>query len=330
MILITFGTRPEYIKVLPVMEEMESRGIGFKTFFTGQHVDLLKHIKPPTHTLEVGTGSNRLDTIIQSILNKEDIFRNVNSVLVQGDTSSAFATALAAFHRKILVFHLEAGLRTYNKYSPYPEEFNRRAISALTEYHLCPTESAKEVLEGEGFTNLYKVGNTVLDNLVNIQTSETNVVLVTIHRREKLEEIPAWFDAINKEAIRYPHLKFILPLHPNPAITKYKDILTNVEVVPPLSHQEFITSLASCKFVITDSGGVQEEAAFLGKPCVVCRDHTERKEGLGTFSVLCKTPEDLTRQTIWAHAPISKNSVCPYGDGFSAKYICDLYEKIES
>ena len=104
----------------------------------------------------------------------------------------------------------------------------------------------------------------------------------------------------------------------------------NIILIDPLAYQDFIWLMNRSKIIITDSGGVQEEAAFLGKPCVVCRDHTERKEGLGTFSVLCKTPEDLTRQTIWAHAPISKNSVCPYGDGFSAKYICDLYEKIES
>ena len=326
MLLITFGTRPEYIKVKPVINELKKRGFKYKTFFTGQHQDLLRNIEPPDVELDVTPGSNRLDSIVQSILNNEKIFEGVTSVMVQGDTTSAFATALAAFHRKIPVAHLEAGLRTYDKFSPYPEEFNRKAISALAEVHFPPTNTAKDRLLQEGYTEkIFVVGNTVLDNISHIIPSKTNSVIVTLHRREKHHEIDQWFTAINNLAQKNPHLKFILPIHPNPMVKKNEHLLTAVEVCPPMDHETFITNLAECKYIITDSGGIQEEAAFLRKPCVVCRDFTERGEGLGTFSILCKEIADLEQSCQWASEVDLSEGDCPYGDGKAASYIADVY-----
>jgi UDP-N-acetylglucosamine 2-epimerase (non-hydrolysing) len=329
MILITFGTRPEYIKVLPVMKEFDSRGYPYKTFFTGQHTSLLENALTPDHQIEISEKGNRLDTIVQTILNNEDIFVGVTSVMVQGDTTSAFATALAAFHRKIPVAHLEAGLRTYDKYSPYPEEFNRRAISSLAEVHFVPTEVAANNLRQEGFKdNIHLVGNTVLDNLSGVETSDSNTVIVTLHRREKHSKIDEWFTEINNLAKKNSHLKFILPIHPNPMVKKYEHLLTSVIVYPPMEHEEFISRLSRCKYIITDSGGIQEEAAFLKKPCIVCRDFTERAEGIGTFSVLCDSPNKLEDSLIWASQVNLENLVCPYGDGNSSKYIADVYKNL--
>ena len=328
MLLITYGTRPEYIKVLPVITEMKKRQMPYKTFFTGQHTDLLSKAEKPDHILSIEDGPNRLDSIVQSILNKEEIFDDIRCVMVQGDTSSAFATALAAFHRKIPVAHLEAGLRTYDKYSPYPEEFNRCAISALAEIHLCPTTTSASNLEKEGRKNIHVVGNTVLDNLLDIETTEANRVIVTLHRREKHDEIKDWFLAVNQLATRYNDLEFMLPIHPNPAVKKHQHLLSNVTVVDPMEHDQFISELAACKYIITDSGGVQEEAAFLKKPCIVCRDFTERVEGLGTFSVLCASPKELFGLVDWATGINLDYKQCPYGDGKSAQYICDLLNNI--
>ena len=328
MLLITFGTRPEYIKVKPVMDELKKRDFKYKTFFTGQHQDLLQNIDTPDFELDVVPGTNRLDSIVQSILNNEEIFKGVTSVMVQGDTTSAFATALAAFHRKIPVAHLEAGLRTYDKFSPYPEEFNRKAISALAEIHFPPTEVAKQRLIKEGYKEkIFVVGNTVLDNISHITPSESNTVIVTLHRREKHHEIDQWFVAINDLAKKNPHLNFILPIHPNPMVKKHAHLLTSVIVYPPMDHDEFTSRLARCKYIITDSGGIQEEAAFLRKPCVVCRDFTERGEGVGTFSILCKKIEDLEKSCEWADQADLSGSECPYGDGKSASYIADVYTK---
>ena len=329
MLLITYGTRPEYIKVLPVINEMKKRGMLYKTFFTGQHTDLLGVAEKPNHILSISDGPNRLDSIVQSILNKEEIFDDITNVMVQGDTSSAFATALAAFHRKIPVAHLEAGLRTYDKYSPYPEEFNRAAISALAQIHLCPTHTAASNLKKEQRTNIFVVGNTVLDHLNDIEVTTSNKVMVTLHRREKLHQIQAWFETINEIAKEYKHLEFILPIHPNPEVRKHIDILSDVTVVEPMEHGDFISELSSCLFIITDSGGVQEEAAFLKKPCIVCRDFTERVEGLDTFSILCKEPQYLKGYIEhWATKVDLTDKACPYGNGKSSEYICNLINKI--
>ena len=322
MMLVCFGTRPEYVKIKPVIAAIAGH-IPYKLLFTGQHTDLLSKIDEPVERLEIKPGPNRLDSIVESLMNA-DIYKNVDSVLVQGDTTSVFAIALGAFHRGIKIVHLEAGLRTYNKENPYPEEFNRRAVSCMADIHLCPTQEAagnlkKEQVDGK----IFVVGNTVLDHLVDTSVSYGNNIVVTLHRRENHKIMHSWFLAIDEIAAEYPQYNFILPIHPNPNVKKHKDLLKNVQVVNPMEHGEFVNLLANCRLVVTDSGGLQEESSFLRKKCIVCRDFTERVEGMGTFSFTA-TPDtlwDVFEFLIDDYIPVGE---CPYGDGRSANKIRNI------
>jgi len=323
MILICFGTRPEWIKIKPVVEVLKGE-IPYRLLFTGQHLDILDKINEEVITLQIQEGENRLDSIVSSLMNQNEIFDGVTSVFVQGDTTSVFSMALAAFHRGLKVIHLEAGLRTYNKSHPYPEEFNRRAVSCMADIHLCPTKTAGEVLKYEKVNgDIHIVGNTVLDNLAGIDTAYGDEVLITLHRRENHDIMDVWFEKINTIAKNYPEYKFTIPLHPNPNVQKHKHLLTHVNVVDPIPYDQFVHRLASCKLVITDSGGIQEETSFFGKKCIVCREHTERAEGLGVFSFLT-TPDKI--ESLFHE--IQKNPVphgdCPYGDGLSSYRILDI------
>lgn len=322
MILICFGTRPEFIKIKPLISKINGI-IPYKILFTGQHKDLIIDQKDYIH-LNIDNGTNRLDSIVTSILNKDFIFNDISSVLVQGDTTSAFAIALAAFHRKIKIIHLEAGLRTYDKNHPYPEEFNRRSISAMADIHLCPTELSATNLKNEGFSkNVYIVGNTALDNLINLTPSYENKILVTLHRRENHEIMDEWFLSIDKIAKKYSELDFIIPIHPNPEVQKHKNLLKHVKVIEPLNHNDCCDLLSKSKIVITDSGGIQEESSFLKKKALVCREHTERSEGLGTFSFLT-SPEKIyfDFEKIINNYEIDLPS--PYGDGRSSEKILSI------
>ena len=329
MILIGFGTRPEYIKIKPLLEEFEGK-IEYKLLFTGQHTDLLSDIKAQVERLEVSDGDNRLDSIVISVMNNDDIFEGVDAVLVQGDTTSALALAMAAFHRKKKIIHLEAGLRTYDLDNPYPEEFNRQAISRMSNINLCPTMESHDNLASEKVSGAcYVVGNTVLDNIVHIEPKYTNKVVVTLHRRENHDLIPEWFSALDKVAEEKKDLEFILPIHPNPNVSKHRDILKHVKVVDAMEYDEFIKLLSECKFVITDSGGLQEESSFFRKKCIVCRKTTERIEGMGVFSFLCMGTEDLRSLVSWVdddHIP-HLDEECPYGDGKSAMAICRILKE---
>ena len=327
MLLISFGTRPEFIKVKPVIDSLDQS--LYKILFTGQHTDLLKEISTPQF-LEIKSGFNRLDSIVCSVLNNEEIFDGVTSVMVQGDTTSAFAVALAAFHRKIKIIHLEAGLRTNDKENPYPEEFNRRSISAMADIHFCPTTDSSFNLRREGISKgIYVVGNTVLDHLIDVNPTITNNIVVTLHRRENHLLMKEWFESLEALAKNNSKYTFILPIHPNPNVQKYKNLLKNVKVVDPMSHKNFTNLLSSCKLVITDSGGLQEEASFFKKRVIVCRKTTERSEGMGDFFFLCAEPNNL--EQIFLGLERMNEAVlegCPFGDGHSAKRIKDiLYEK---
>lgn len=329
MILVSFGTRPEWIKIKPILNAFSSNNIPYKVLFTGQHKDLVKKVNGCL-TLEIDNGDNRLDSIICSILNKNYLFDGVTSVLVQGDTTSSFAVALAAFHRQIKVIHLEAGLRTYNKQHPYPEEFNRRAISSLTDVHFCPTELTKEHLLQEKFNkNIFVVGNSVLDNLVNIKTNYKNKIIITLHRRENHDKIKSWFKKFEKLANKYKQYEFIFPLHPNPNVQKHKYIFNQVKVIEPLEYNAFTTLLADCRLVITDSGGIQEEASFLKKKCIVCRETTERPEALGKFSTLVsiKNLEVVFDEIIDNFIP---KSTCPFGNGDTSLKVVKILKKINN
>ena len=328
MILIAFGTRPEWIKISPVVDKIHGI-IPYKLLCTGQHTSLIdKSINQyDVQYLNIENGNNRLDSIVTSILNNADnIFQDVTSVMVQGDTTSAFAIALAAFHRKIKIIHLEAGLRSWDNKNPYPEEFNRMSIGSMADIHLCPTINASvNVRRTFGHNSkYYVVGNTVLDHLIDIKPTLDNKVIITLHRRENLPIMDRWFTEINNLAQKNPHLEFIFPMHINPDIQKYKHLLTNVKVIDPLSHKDLISYLASCCLVITDSGGLQEESSFFKKKCIVCRNSTERTEGQGIFSFLCFTPDDLSYIFNNVEIEMVEDYGCPYGDGQSSQKILEI------
>jgi len=327
MVLVSFGTRPEWIKIKPVLDAFVASKIPHKVLFTGQHEDLIKNVQNCL-TLKVESGNNRLDSIVSSILNNNQIFDGVSSVMVQGDTTSSFAVALAAFHRNKKIIHLEAGLRTYNKNHPYPEEFNRRSISAMADIHLCPTESTRQNLLSENFKdNIFVVGNSVLDNLIKYKVTETNKIIITLHRRENHDNIRLWFEEIEKIANHHRELDFFIPLHPNPNVSQHRDVFKKVRVVEPLQYDQFITEIAQCKMIITDSGGIQEEAAFLGKHCLVCRETTERPESLGTYSTLVQVQ---TLQTTFEKQLRSgpSSAQCPFGDGRTSERIIAILNQL--
>ena len=329
MILICYGTRPEHIKISPLLKKMDGI-IPYKTLFTGQHIDLVKNINFD-HSLTIGEGTNRLDTVVQSCLNLDkSIFQDVTHILVQGDTVSAYSLALTAFHRGIKIIHLEAGLRTYDFENPYPEEAYRQCISRISDINLCPTQNNFNNLQGEKINgDSIVVGNTVLDNLVGIQNEYGNKVLVTMHRRENHHNMDEWFKEINQLAIDNPELKFEIPLHPNPNVKKHKDLLTHVSVVSPFDYNTMIKEISKCRFLISDSGGIQEESSFLNKKVIVCRKITERPESVGKHSFMCGEPKDLKGMFYSLKDNYEVDLECPYGDGRSSERIVNyLKEKI--
>ncbi len=326
MILITFGTRPEYIKVKPLIETFRGR-IPYKTLFTGQHQDIAPK-KADFKLKMVDYPGNRLDSVIKNCLSiPDECFENITHVIVQGDTSSVVGLAIAAMHRKIEVVHLEAGLRTQDVNNPYPEEYNRKIVSAIASVHLCPTNTNKANLLREGVTApIHVVGNTVLDNLLHYKASceYADKVLVTMHRRENHATLHSWFKSINELAKRNKDLDFILPLHPNPNVQKNKHILSDVRVVKPMAHDELMRVLVKCRMVITDSGGLQEECSFFNKKCLVCRETTERPEAVNTSSFMVADPQnlkDVFNQHIKDYVIECRS---PYGDGRSADRVLKI------
>lgn len=332
MILISYGTRPEYIKILPLMKEMKKNNIKYKTLFTGQHKDLVK--EKSDFSLSINElSANRLDCIISSCLNINDnIFNNINYIIVQGDTTTALGLAIASFHRKIKVIHLEAGLRSYNIENPYPEELNRKLISSIAELHFCPTKQNKDNLLKENISSkkIHVVGNTAIDNLLNLKDkcSYENKIFITLHRRENHEIIDKWFNEIENLAIKFSDYEFIFPMHPNPNVQKHKQIFNKVKILNPLSHKETLEILTKCKLIITDSGGIQEECSFFNKKCLVCRKTTERVESINDSTFLIKNPIELKKNFIKHIKNYIINYKCPYGDGKTSVKICNILKKI--
>lgn len=329
-ILLSFGTRPEWLKIKPLIEEFKKSKLKFSTVFTGQHVDLLKNIQTDFNFKQNELCDNRLNSVLaNSLIN--DLPLNFTHVLVQGDTTSALGMALWAFHNKIKIIHLEAGLRTNDLEHPYPEEANRQLISRIADIHFCATEQNKQNLLSENITNknhIYVVGNTVLDNIKNIIPSYGNKVLVTLHRRENHTIIHEWFNEIEFCAQKYSDLEFILPIHPNPNVFKHRNILKKVKVIDPVNHDDLIDILKDCKFVITDSGGIQEEASFLNKKIIICRRTTERSECLQYHGVLCDNPSDITNLVNNIIIDFNINVTCPFGDGNSSHLILKILKNI--
>lgn len=323
-LLISYGTRPEWLKIKPLIEELTKHNVKFKTLFTGQHENIVN--TKADFNLEISNFSkNRLNNITSSILNYEDdIFKDITHILVHGDTTSAMSIAINAFHRKIKIIHLEAGLRTYDLDNPYPEEFNRQIISKIADINLCPTENNLKNLKKEGVAGkCYVVGNTALDNLLiyKNQCEYQDKVLITLHRRENHTTIAEWFTEINKLADTYKNIEFILPLHPNPSVQKHKKLLTSVNVTDPLQHEDMIKILVKTKLVITDSGGLQEESSFLNKKSIICRKISERSESEGVHSFLCDNPLKLFSLFDRLIDYYYIDSRCPFGNGESSKQI---------
>lgn len=360
-VMLVFGTRPEAIKMCPLVNELKSRkNIVTKVCVTGQHRQMLDQVLEifnvvPDYDLSIMKDKQTLFDITTNILNKIKEVLEIEKpdvVLVHGDTSTTFVTALACFYMQIPVGHVEAGLRTYNIYSPYPEEFNRQAVGIVASYNFAPTEMSKNNLTNEGKNpdNIFVTGNTAIDALKTTVrsdythpelewASDSRLIMLTAHRRENLG-VPMhnMFRAIRKIVDETPDVKVIYPIHMNPVVRKAADEeLGNddrIHIIEPLDVLDFHNFLSRSYLILTDSGGIQEEAPSLGKPVLVMRDTTERPEGIkaGTLK-LVGTDETIIynefKKLLTDSEEYEKMSKAsnPYGDGFACKRIADILEK---
>lgn len=360
-VMLVFGTRPEAIKMCPLVNELKNRqSIQTIVCVTGQHRQMLDQVLEafhvvPDYDLSIMKDKQTLFDITTNILNRikavlEEVRPDV--VLVHGDTSTTFVTALACFYLQIPVGHVEAGLRTYNIYSPYPEEFNRQAVSIVSQYNFAPTELSQQNLlkEGKKPETIYVTGNTAIDALKTTVredythpelewASDSRLILITAHRRENLgEPMRHMFRAIRRVMDEHPDVKAIYPIHMNPVVRETANaILGNddrIHIIEPLEVLDFHNFLARSYLILTDSGGIQEEAPSLGKPVLVMRDTTERPEGIAAGTLkLVGTEEDtiycnfkLLLEDAQEYAKMS-NASNPYGDGFACKRIADVLEQ---
>lgn len=359
-IMLVFGTRPEAIKMCPLIKELKSRQ-SFQVIVcvTGQHRQMLDQVLEifqvvPDYDLCIMKERQTLFDVTVMILNKVQKVlekERPDVVLVHGDTSTTFVTALACFYLQIPVGHVEAGLRTYNIYSPYPEEFNRQAVSIIAAYHFAPTELSRQNLikEGKCPSDIYVTGNTAIDALKTTIYSDyhhnqlnwasgSRLIMITAHRRENLgQPMKNMFRAIRRVCEEYPDVKVIYPIHMNPAVRKTAheilDGSTQIRIIEPLDVLDFHNFLAHSYMVLTDSGGIQEEAPSLGKPVLVMRDTTERPEGLAAGTLkLVGTKEEVIycsfKQLLEDSAEYARMSEAsnPYGDGLASKRIADILE----
>ena len=359
-VMLVFGTRPEAIKMCPLVNELKSRqGIETVVCVTGQHRQMLDMVLEafsvvPDYDLSIMKDRQTLFDVTTNILNRiKEVLEEVKPdvVLVHGDTSTTFVTALACFYMQIPVGHVEAGLRTYNIYSPYPEEFNRQAVSIISTYNFSPTELSKENLlkEGKKEETIYVTGNTAIDALRTTVredythpelewAKDSRLIMITAHRRENLgEPMKHMFRAIKRVCDEHPDIKAIYPIHMNPAVRETaNEILGNddrIRIIEPLDVLDFHNFLSRSYLILTDSGGIQEEAPSLGKPVLVMRDTTERPEGIAAGTLkLVGTDEEviyknfkllLENQEEYEKMSTASN---PYGDGFASKRIADILE----
>lgn len=360
-IMVVFGTRPEAIKMCPLVKELKTRDkLDTVVCVTGQHREMLDQVLEafdvvPDYDLSIMKNKQTLFDVTINILDKmRDILAEVKPdvVLIHGDTSTTFVTALACFYMNIPIGHVEAGLRTYDIYSPYPEEFNRQAVGIVSNYNFAPTAKAKDNLlkEGKDPSTIYVTGNTVIDALKTTVkkdythkhlewASDSRLIMITAHRRENLgEPMRNMFRAIKRIIDENLDIKAIYPIHMNPVVRETANEVfgdcDRIRIIEPLEVLDFHNFISKSYLIITDSGGIQEEAPSLGKPVLVMRDTTERPEGIeagtlklvGTdeeviysnFKLLLENKEEYQKMS---HA----NN--PYGDGFASKRIVDILEK---
>lgn len=360
-IVAVFGTRPEAIKVCPLINELKQRQkVNIVVCVTGQHRQMLNQVLKvfsviPDYDLSIMKEKQTLFDITISILERIKIVlekEKPDIVLVHGDTSTTFVTALACFYLQIPVGHIEAGLRTYDIYSPYPEEFNRQTVGIISQFNFAPTELSKQNLlrEGKKEKTIYVTGNTAIDALKTTVCKEythpelewaagSRLILITAHRRENLgDPMRNMFRAIKRVINEQPDVKAIYPIHMNPKVREMANaILGNnqrIHIIEPLDVVDFHNFQARSHLILTDSGGIQEEAPSLGKPVLVMRDTTERPEGIaaGTLKLVGTKEETiyqefnrlLTDQTAYNAMSHASN---PYGDGHACERIADILEK---
>ena len=359
-VMLVFGTRPEAIKMCPLVRELQTRG-GLETVVcvTGQHRQMLDSVLntfgvTPEYDLSIMKDKQTLFDVTVNILEK---IRGVlekeqpDVVLVHGDTTTTFAAALACFYLGIKVGHVEAGLRTYNIHSPYPEEFNRQAVGIVSEYNFAPTDLARDNLlrEGKRPESIFVTGNTAIDALKTTVrddyrheqldwAKDGRLIMITAHRRDNLgEPMHHMFRAIRRIADENPDVRAIYPIHMNPAVRRAADEelggCDRIRIIEPLDVIDFHNFLSRSYMILTDSGGIQEEAPSLGKPVLVMRDTTERPEGIaaGTLRLVGTSEETIYenfRLLLDSKEEYEKMSRAanPYGDGHACKRIADILE----
>lgn len=371
-LLFIFGTRPEAVKMAPLIKEFEKHPDHFdvKVAVTGQHREMLDqvlqffNIKPDYDLNLMKPNQTLFDVTADALRGMEKILEEVKPdlVIVQGDTTTVFAGALAGFYKKISVAHLEAGLRSGDKYSPFPEEINRILTGHIADYHWCPTEKARENLLAEGIKDekIHVVQNTVIDALflaLDLLKEEGDekyleffkdvdfnkkLILVTAHRRESFgQPFENICNAVKELSTKYPDVEFVYPVHLNPNVREVvfgilSDI-PNIHLMDPLDYPYMVWIMNKAHIVLTDSGGVQEEAPSLGKPVIVLRDVTERQEGVdaGTAKLVGTDKELIINATSalldneQEYEKMAK-AVNPYGDGTTSKRIVKLLSTMES
>ena len=360
-IMLVFGTRPEAIKMCPLVNELKTRK-SIKTIVcvTGQHREMLDQVLEafhvlPDYDLSIMKERQTLFDVTTNILDKIKIIlekEKPDVVLVHGDTSTTFVTALACFYLQIPVGHVEAGLRTYNIWSPYPEEFNRQAVSIISQYNFAPTELSKENLikEGKRPESIYVTGNTAIDALKTTVreeyshpeiewASDSRLILITAHRRENLgEPMKNMFRAIRRVMDEHLDVKAIYPIHMNPVVREIANTILGdderIHIIEPLEVLDFHNFQSRSFMILTDSGGIQEEAPSLGKPVLVMRDTTERPEGIAAGTLKLVGTEE---ETIYENFKLlledeeeyrkMSHASNPYGDGHACERIADILEK---
>ena len=360
-IMLVFGTRPEAIKMCPLVQELKTRkNLQTLVCVTGQHRQMLDQVLSafhvtPDYDLSIMKEKQTLFDITTNILER---IRQVleqerpDVVLVHGDTSTTFVTALACFYLQIPVGHVEAGLRTYDLYSPYPEEFNRQAVSIISKYNFAPTQRSRQNLlnEGKKPETIFVTGNTAIDALRTTVRSDythpelewaadSRLILITAHRRENLgEPMVHMFRAIRRVMDEHPDVKAIYPIHMNPTVRKTaREILggdQRIHIIEPLEVLDFHNFLSRAYLILTDSGGIQEEAPSLGKPVLVMRDTTERPEGIDAGTLrLVGTDEEVIYRSFKEllenrQSYEAMSGACnPYGDGHACRRIADILEQ---
>lgn len=357
-VMLVFGTRPEAIKMCPLVNELKKRpGIRTVVCVSGQHREMLDAVLRafnvvPDYDLAIMKDRQTLFDITVNILERiravlEEVKPDV--VLVHGDTSTTFVTALACFYLQIPVGHVEAGLRTYNIYSPYPEEFNRQAVSVVARYNFAPTELSRENLlrEGRKPESIYVTGNTAIDALKTTVRADythpelewaagSRLIMITAHRRENLgEPMHRMFRAIRRIIEEHPDVRAIYPIHMNPVVREEANAelggCDRIRIIEPLDVLDFHNFLSRSYLILTDSGGIQEEAPSLGKPVLVMRDTTERPEGIAAGTLRLVGTEEETiyknfKELLEDRAAYDKmaHASNPYGDGFASVRIADV------